>query len=34
MSATIPGIESLTLSVVQEVHVRASLEKTFDAILE
>ena len=31
---TIAGIESLTLLVVQEVHVRASLDKTFAAILE
>jgi hypothetical protein len=33
-TATLPGIESLTLSVVQEIHVRASLETTFEALLE
>src|ERR1700687_4735154 len=32
--ATLPGIESLTLNITQEIHVRASLEKTFDALLE
>jgi hypothetical protein len=32
--ATLPGIESLTLNITQEIHVRASLEKTFEAILE
>jgi len=34
MSPTIPGIESLTLTVTQEIHVRASLETTFAALLE
>ncbi|HUO17436.1 MAG TPA: SRPBCC domain-containing protein [Verrucomicrobiae bacterium] len=29
-----PGIESLTLVITQEIHVRASIEKTFEAILE
>jgi hypothetical protein len=31
---TVSSIESLTLNVSQEVHVRASLEATFDALLE
>lgn len=31
---TISGIESLTLIVTQEIHVRASLETTFAALLE
>jgi hypothetical protein len=31
---TIPGIENLTLSVIQEIHVSASLENTFAALLE
>lgn len=31
---TIPGIESLTLTVTQEIHVRASIEQTFAALLE
>jgi uncharacterized protein YndB with AHSA1/START domain len=34
ISPTIPGIESLTLVVTQEIHVRASLEATFEALLE
>jgi hypothetical protein len=34
MMATAAGIESLTLNVTQEVHVRASLETTFAALLE
>ena len=33
-SSTIPGIESLTLVVNQEIHVKASLETTFEALLE
>ena len=33
-TAILPGIESLTLTVVQEIHVRASLETTFEALLE
>jgi uncharacterized protein YndB with AHSA1/START domain len=33
-SLTMPGIESLTLLVTQEIHVRASLEQTFAALLE
>jgi len=32
--STLTGIESLTLVITQEIHVRASLEKTFAAILE
>ena len=31
---TVPGIESLTLIVTQEIHVAASLEDTFEALLE
>jgi Activator of Hsp90 ATPase homolog 1-like protein len=31
---TIPGIENLTLLVTQETHVQASLEDTFEALLE
>jgi hypothetical protein len=34
MSTTALGIESLTLLVTQEVHVKASLEDTFAAVLE
>ena len=34
MNATDTGIEDLTLSVVQEIHVKASLEATFEALLE
>jgi hypothetical protein len=34
MSPTLAGIESLTLIVSQEIHVRASLEITFQAMLE
>jgi uncharacterized protein YndB with AHSA1/START domain len=33
-TTTIPGIESLTVNVIQEIHVRASLEATFAALLE
>jgi uncharacterized protein YndB with AHSA1/START domain len=33
-SSTMPGIESLTLVVNQEIHVKASLETTFEALLE
>jgi len=32
--ATVPGIESLTLLVTQETFVQASLEDTFEALLE
>jgi len=34
ISPTIPGIESLSLIVTQEIHVKASLETTFDSLLE
>jgi hypothetical protein len=33
-TSTLPDIESLSLRVNQEIHVRASLEVTFDALLE
>lgn len=34
ISQTLPGIESLTLMVTQEIHVRASIQQTFEALLE
>ncbi len=34
ISPTLPGIESLTLIVTQEIHVNAPLETTFAALLE
>lgn len=34
MSPTIPGIESLSLLITQEVHVNASIANTFEALLE
>ena len=34
ITPAVPGIESLTLTVTQEIHVRASLETTFAALLE
>jgi hypothetical protein len=34
ITPTMPGIESLTLNITQEIHVRASLETTFAALLE
>ena len=34
ISPTLPGIESLSLVVTQEIHVKASLEITFAALLE
>jgi len=34
ISPTLPGIESLTLTVTQEIHVSATLETTFEALLE
>ena len=34
ISPTIPGIESLSLTITQEIHVQASLETTFEALLE
>jgi hypothetical protein len=33
ISSTIPGIENLTLTITQEIHVNASLQTTFDALL-
>ena len=33
-STAIAGIENLTLNITQEIHVRASLEVTFEALLE
>jgi hypothetical protein len=32
--ASVPGIETLTLNITQEIHVRASLDVTFAALLE
>ena len=34
ISPAIPGIESLTLTITQEIHVNASLQTTFEALLE
>lgn len=34
MNATAQGIDNLTLHVTQEIHVRASLDETFAALLE
>ena len=34
ISPAIPGIESLSLIITQEIHVQASLETTFEALLE
>src|SRR6185312_7293085 len=34
ISPTIPGIESLSLMITQEIHVNASLETTFESLLE
>src|SRR6201987_6204632 len=34
ISSTIPGIESLTLNITQEIHVIPSLHTTFEALLE
>lgn len=34
ISPTIPGIESLSLIITQEIHVQASLKNTFEALLE
>src|ERR1700757_4485142 len=34
ITPTLPGIESLTLNITQEIHVRASVETTFAALLE
>jgi len=33
-TAMIPGIESLTLTITQEIRVRASVQATFEALLE
>ena len=33
-TASIPGVENLTLLVTQEIHVNASLQATFEALLE
>jgi hypothetical protein len=34
MNATAPAFENLTLSITQEIHVRAALDATFAALLE
>ena len=34
MNAAAPAMDDLTLNVTQEIHVRASLEATFAALLE
>jgi uncharacterized protein YndB with AHSA1/START domain len=34
MSPVLPGIESLSVTITQEIHVQASLETTFEALLE
>src|ERR1044071_4171904 len=34
MTATAPMLENLTLNLTQEIHVNASLEDTFEALLE
>ena len=34
ITETVPGIESLTLNITQEIHVKASLQTTFEALLE
>jgi hypothetical protein len=34
MTATVQAIEDLTLNITQEIHVRASLDATFTALLE
>lgn len=34
MLETMPGIESLTLTITQEIHVKAPLDVTFEALLE
>lgn len=33
-STTIPGIENFTLNITQETHVKATIEQTFEALLE
>ena len=34
MTSTAPAVDNLTLNLTQEVHVQASLQATFDALLE
>ena len=34
MTLTVPTLENLTLNITEELHVRAPLEATFDALLE
>jgi len=34
MAAAVVGLDSLTLNIVQEIHVKASLEVTFETLLE
>ena len=34
MAAAMVALDSLTLNIVQEIHVRASLEVTFETLLE
>jgi len=34
LTETMPGIESLSVNITQEIHVNASLETTFEALLE
>src|SRR5580700_143009 len=34
MAAAVVALENLTLNITQEIHVRASLEVTFEALLE
>ena len=34
MISTAPSLENLTLNIHQEIHVRASLDVTFEALLE
>ena len=34
IAAAVAGLDNLTLSIVQEIHVKASLEVTFEALLE
>src|SRR5271157_6657072 len=34
IAAAVAGLDSLTLNIVQEIHVKASLEVTFEALLE
>ena len=33
-AVTVPKVEDLTLSITEEIHVKATLEATFDALLE